>query len=135
MSFSEKSLWVMLVGLVAAFGFYFATALPNATINVTPPQIVLFVVAVVLLVITQVVGQILLVLATRHTRSDERDRFISLKGSRNAAYVLAAGVFVALCTALLTVGNYAFVHVLLGFWVAAQLVEIASQLFLYRRQA
>ena len=32
-------------------------------------------------------------------------------------------------------GNFVFTHVLLGFWVLAQLVEIASQLVLYRRGA
>jgi len=47
--------------------------------------------------------------------------------------VLATGVFLALCTALLTNGNFLFMHVLLAFWVLAQLAEIGSRLFLYRR--
>jgi hypothetical protein len=60
---------------------------------------------------------------------------IELYGTRNGAYVLAAGAFFALCTALFTQGNFVFMHVLLGFWVLAQLVEIGSQLLLYRRGA
>ncbi len=32
-------------------------------------------------------------------------------------------------------GSFVFTHLLLGFWVLAQLVEIASQLVLYRRSA
>ena len=60
---------------------------------------------------------------------------IELKGTRNAAYVLATGVFLALCAALLTEGNFVFSHVLLGAWVLAQLVQIGSQLVLYRRGA
>lgn len=58
---------------------------------------------------------------------------IALKGTRNGSFVLATGVFVALCAAVFTNGNFVFTHVLLGFWVLAQLVEIASQLHLYRR--
>ena len=66
---------------------------------------------------------------------DERDELIALKGSRNGAYVLAAGVFFALCAAVFIPGNFAFTHLLLGFWVLAQLVEIGSQLVMYRRGA
>ncbi|HNP88977.1 MAG: hypothetical protein JST60_12360 [Chloroflexi bacterium SZAS-1] len=134
-SFQEKSLWVMFVGLLAAFGFYFATALPGRAANVMPQQVVLFVLAVVFLVITQVVGQAIIASLDRNHRTDERDQLIALKGARSGSYVLAVGVFVALCTALVTAGNFAFTHVLLGFWVAAQLVEIGWQLFLYRRGA
>ncbi len=58
---------------------------------------------------------------------------IELKGTRNASYVLATGVFFAICAALFVDGNFVVTHVLLGFWVIAHLVEIASQLVLYRR--
>ncbi len=135
LSFQEKSLWLMLVSLVGVFGFYFAKALPTHTVDVMPHQVVLFVLAVVLLVILQIVGHIVIAIVDRRTDTDERDRLIGLKGTRNAAYVLATGVFLALCTALLTKGNFVFTHVLLGFWVIAQLVEIGSQLFFYRRGA
>lgn len=135
MSFQEKSLWLVFVGLIVAFGFYFATVLPTNAVNVMPHQVVLFVLAIIVLVIVAIVGHILIAIADRHTDTDERDRLIELKGTRNAAYVLAAGVFLALCTALLTEGNFVFTHVLLGFWVLAQLVEVGSQLFLYRRGA
>ncbi|MDZ4805966.1 MAG: hypothetical protein SGI90_13985 [Candidatus Eisenbacteria bacterium] len=135
LSFQEKSLWLRFVSLVAVFGFYFVTALPAHARDVMPQQVVLFMLVVVMLVITQVVGHIVIAIADRHTETDERDRLIELKGTRNAAYVLATGVFLALGTALLTDGNFAFTHVLLGFWVLAHLVEIGSQLFLYRRGA
>ena len=48
-------------------------------------------------------------------------------------FVLATGVFLSLCVALMTEGNAIMAHVILGFWVVAQGVEIASQLVLYRR--
>ena len=135
LSFRQKSLWLMFVSLVGCFGFYIVTVLPTDAVDVMPHQVVLFVLAVVMLVIMQIVGHIVIAIGDRRTETDERDRLIELKGTRNAAYVLATGVFLALCAALLTEGNFAFTHVLLGFWVLAQLVEIGSQLFLYRRGA
>ncbi|MBV9790718.1 MAG: hypothetical protein JOZ51_21170 [Chloroflexi bacterium] len=134
-SFQEKSLWLMFISLIGGFGFYFMTVLPNDSADVMPHQVVVFVLAVVLLVIMQIVGHIVITIVDRRTETDERDRLIGLKGTRNAGYVLATGVFLALCTALLTEGNFVFTHVLLGFWVLAQLVEIGSQLVLYRRGA
>jgi hypothetical protein len=135
LSFQEKSLWLMFVSLIVAFSFYFATVLPTDAVNVMPHQVVLFTLAIVLLVIVQVAGHVIIAIMDRQTKTDERDKLIALKGTRNAAYTLAVVVFCALCVALLTPGNFIFVHVLLGGWVLAQLVEIGSQLFLYRRGA
>ena len=135
LSFQEKSLWLMLASLVAVFGFYFWAVLPSPAVDVMPNQMGPFIVAVVALVVVQVVGHIVIAIADRRTATDERDRLIGLKGTRNAGYVLATGVFFALCTALATRGNFIFCHVLLGSWVAAQLVDIASQLYYYRRGA
>jgi 4-hydroxybenzoate polyprenyltransferase len=135
LSFQEKSLWLMLIGLAVAFCLYFASALPVQSENVLPHQIVTFAALVVLLVVSQVVGHIVLAAFDRRHGTDERDRLIRLKGSRNGAYVLAAGVFVSICLALWIEGNFIFTHVLLAFWVAAQLIEIGSQLVLYRTGA
>lgn len=138
MTFQEKSLWVTFVGLLLAFGAYFwlayATILPTpAAKDLLPHQAALFMVTILLLVVILVAGHIAIALFDRRSETDERDRWIALKGTRNGSYVLAIGVFLALCTALLTEGNAIMAHVLLGFWVLAQGVEIVSQLVLYRR--
>jgi hypothetical protein len=91
--------------------------------------------AVILLVVTQVAGHLVIAILDRRCRTDERDRLIALKGTRNGAFVLATGVFLALCAAVLTKGNFVFTHLLLAFWVLAQLAEIGSQLYLYRKGA
>ena len=135
LSFQEKSLWLMFVSLVAVFGFYFATVLPTDAVDVMPRQVALFVFAVVILVSMQVVGHIVIAIVDRRTQTDERDRLIQLKGTRNGGHVLAVGVFLALCLPLISEGNFLFTHVLLGSWVLAQLVEIGSQLLMYRRGA
>jgi hypothetical protein len=98
-----------------------------------PQQVALFIAAIVLLVVMQVAGLIVIAIIDRRPGADERSRLIGLKGTRNGAYVLATGVFGALCAGLLTEGNFIFTHVLLGSWVLAQLVETGSQLWLYRR--
>jgi hypothetical protein len=93
-----------------------------------------FVVVVVVLVVIQIVGSIVLAVLDRPRDDvDERDRLIGLRSTRNGGFVLAVGVFLSLTAAVFTEGNFLFTHLLLGFWVAAQLVETGSQLFLNRR--
>lgn len=138
MSFQEKSLWVSLAGLLLAFGGYFYSAyltlLPtSAAKDVLPHQAGLFIAATVVLVVLLVAGHLAIALVDRRTETDERDRSIELKGGRYGSYVLATGVFFALCTSLMTKGNAVMAHVLLGSWVIAQGVEIISQLVMYRR--
>jgi hypothetical protein len=138
LSFREKSLWLLLISPVAAFGYYFASVLPPQSPNITPQHIVTFVGMTVLLVFAQIVGNILLAVGSRrelagHIQSDERDERITGKGMRIASYVLATGVFTSLCIAVVIPGNFVFVHVLLAFWVFAQAAEITTQLVLYRR--
>ena len=133
LSFQEKSLWLMFASLVGVFGFYFVSVLPADRVDLQPQQVVFFVLAVVVLVIMAIVGHIVIAILERHRETDGRDRLIALKCVRNGSYVPATGVFVALCAAVLTKGNFMFTHVLLGFWVLAQLVEIGSQLSLLRR--
>jgi uncharacterized BrkB/YihY/UPF0761 family membrane protein len=138
MTFKEKSLWITLVGLVVAFGGYFysaySTILPTtAAKDLLPHQAGLFIGATVLLVLILLAGHIVIALLDRRTEPDERDRSIELRAGQYSSFVLATGVFLALCTALMTEGNAIMAHVLLGSWVIAQGVEITSQLVLYRR--
>jgi hypothetical protein len=135
LSFQEKSLWVMFLGLLAVYGYYFSMVLPSDAANVMPQHMVLFGVAVAYLVASQVVGHILIAIVDPRDETDERDRLIELKGTRVGSWVLAVGVFASLCVAVQTQGNFLFTHVLLGSWVLSQLVETGSQLYLYRRGA
>ena len=135
LSFQEKTLWLMLASLLAIFGSYFASVVPPRTADVLPDQIGQFVGLVVLFVVIQILGSIVLALFDRRQEADERDRLIELKGTRNGSHVLAAGVVMAVCLAPVTKGNFLFTHLLLAFWVLADLVDIGSRLFYYRRDA
>lgn len=133
LTFEEKSLWVLFLGLLGVYGYYFSMVLPTDAVNVMPQHKVLFAMAVAYLVASQVVGHILIAIVDPRDDTDERDRLIELKGTRVGSWVLAAGVFITLVVAVQTEGNFLFTHVLLGSWVLSQLVEIGSQLYLYRR--
>jgi hypothetical protein len=135
LTFREKSLWLVGISLSLVFGGYFWQVLPASAANVLPDQIGLFPVAVLVLVALQAVGHALLAIGDRRTESDERDHRINLIGERNGWLVLATGVFLSLCLAVFTEGNFLFTHVLLAFWVLASLVSIGTSLWLYRRGA
>jgi hypothetical protein len=142
MSFHEKTLWLQGATLTAVFIIYFAYALDAHALDVRPEHVAAFTGMVVLLVLAQVAGAIALKVGEKiagqsedRIDTDERDRLIGLKGTRNGSFVLATGVFCSLCLAVISHGNFAFTHTLLAFWVLAQLVEIGTQLFLYRRGA
>lgn len=143
MSFREKSLWVMLLGLAGASAFYsYNVASVNQVLQpdidwramrVLPPMVGLFIAAVVVLVVFSVVGHAVMAIVDRRTEADERDRLIELKGERVGGFVLAAGVFFSLWLAVVSTGNFAFTQLLLGFWVLAQASDYAVQLWLHRR--
>jgi len=135
LSFHEKSLWLIFLSLFGIFAFYFGAVLPFKSPNLEPQHVTAFAVALCALVLTQIAGHIVIAIMDHRTETDERDRAIALKGTRNAAYVLSAGVFLTLCTALFIDGNLVFTHILLAGWVLSQLVEYGSQLVLYRRGA
>lgn len=138
MTFQEKSLWLTLVALAVAFGGVFqsvwSTLLPTPVArDLLPREAGLFAGATVVMVVILVVGHVVIAIVDRRTETDERDRWIELRGERIGSFVLAVGVFLTLCTALATEGNAVMAHVLLGSWVLAQAVETVAQLVLYRR--
>jgi len=135
LSFKQKSLWLVLASLVLVFGYYFATVLPGHGPSVGSEEVYRFTAAVIVVIILQITGHILITIVDRRTATDERDQLIGLKGTRNGNFVLATGVFLSLSTAVLVEGNFAFTHVLLGFWILSQIVENVSQLIHYHKGA
>ena len=138
MSFQEKSVWITLAGLVIAVCAYALSAAatirpPGLASDLTLGQAWPFVSAMILMLVVQVVGHVAIAVMDRQPEPDERDRSIEAQASRYGAFALAAGVFVALCTALVTKGNAVMAHILLGSWLVAQAVETVARLVHYRR--
>lgn len=137
-SFQEKSLWLVMLSLIAGFIWYFSHALQIKSEQLLAPHIVLFVVMVVFVIIAQIVGNILFAIAhhrelARGVQQDERDRLIRWKAQSLASYVLGAGVALSLAASILVPGNFVFTHVLLAFWAASQVLALALQLYFYQR--
>jgi len=135
LGFREKFAWLTIVGMLGIYGYYFARVLPPTGPDVLVADIALFSVLLVLLVIVFVAGAIMMVIphSREGVQEDERDAQVGLKGTRNGSYVLASGAVMAILCALLTEGNFWFVHVLLASLVLAQVMESASCLYYYRR--
>jgi len=135
LSFREKGLWLTFIGMVVAYTAYFAAVLPGAAtqVDLRPAQLSMLSLAVVALAVLQIAGHVIFAIMDRRTTPDERDRLIALRGARNGGTVLSCAVALALATALLRPGNFAFVHVLLAGWVLSQLAAIGTEIMLQRR--
>jgi hypothetical protein len=134
LSFQEKSIWMTLVANVAVYAFYFWRVL--AIGEGDPARVgALFGEVVVLLIVVMVAGHVVLAIAHRPERKDERDRRVATLAARNAYYVLASGGFCALGVAALSVGTFWYAQALLLALVLAEITKSASQLVYYRRGA
>jgi hypothetical protein len=133
--FKENLQWVSLISVTGIYGYYFAKVIPSAGPDVSAEDVVLFTIMLVLLVVIHMVGAIVLISLERFKEPilDERDKLINLKGGRNASWVLALGTFVGIACAFFIDGNFWVMHALLASMVLAQLLESATQIFLYRR--
>ncbi len=132
LTFKEKSLWVTLVSTVVIYAYYFWRAIELG--EGEPGRVGgLFVGAVVLMILLQVVVTAALALHRRPEQTDERDRRIAQAGARNAYYVLMTGVWGALGVAALALGTFWLVHAALLAVVLGEITRCASQLVYYRR--
>lgn len=132
LSFREKSLWVTLVSTIAIYGYYFVRVLQIGDGNPVHAGVV-FVGTVIVLIVTQAVTHAALALHKRPERADERDARIALVSTRNAYYVLAAGVWCALSICAMPVSTFWVAQAGLLALVVAEVVRCATQLVLYRR--
>jgi hypothetical protein len=138
MTFSEKSVLVNVVALVVGALAYAALVIPLA-LGTPVDQIAyqpLMVVAVVLLVVIVVAGHVV-VAVTRPAEAtagmDERERLIGWRGQSVGGYVLAVGVFTAICLAMVEVPWFWIANVLAAMWVLAEVVAGLVKLTLFRR--
>jgi hypothetical protein len=131
LAWRERLLWVMVVTMVAVYTWYFWRAF---TIGSGQPWRVgtIFIEAVVLIVVLQIIGSMIASIGVRTERGDERDRLVRLKAQSNSYIVLVAGIWLAFGVAFASLGTFWIVHGLLLVLVLAQLTNAFSQLFFYR---
>jgi len=134
-SFEEKNVWIQFISMVITFAAYLAVAgyMISAGVEHLQPYAAVFAVSVVAMVIIMVLGYIIAAITGRVEKRDERDRIIGWRAQSNSAWMLAAGIFTALCLMLASVKPLWVAHLLLISLYASQLMEYAFQLLYYRK--
>ncbi|WP_137870111.1 hypothetical protein [Sphingopyxis sp. 2PD] len=138
MTFREKTHWVALVVMIAAFGWYFFrlhTALPHGPGNIAASGSLLTVVTIGIIVAMSI---IIGVIAARspseaHAAADERERAIHWRGTHYAYYPIVLGVWLCIWMIFAGYSMPTLLNTLLAVVVSAELVRIGAQLYLYRR--
>lgn len=138
MSFREKIHWVALVGLIAAFGWYFSNY--PWEIVATPKGMysavwMLLPVAIIFLV-PMIAGATFFAIRSpkeADMKEDERERGIHLRGTHLAYYPLAIGVQLNIFALINGYKNGYVVTIRVATLVVAELIRVGSQLYYYRR--
>lgn len=146
MSYQERHSIVNLISTIAITVLYSAYMLqryPQA--DPYSPEIfrywgsfflVLIPVSIIARIIIEIIFTILNTIATREEVppiTDERDRFIALKSTRNALYTFTAGFLIAMVALVMDNPPATMFIILIGAGVASTVVDDLSQVYFYRR--
>jgi hypothetical protein len=98
--------------------------------------LILIPVSIVAKIVIHILFSVVNAIATREDEpliTDERDRLIDLKATRNALYVFSAGFLLAMGSLALDLPPAVMFMILIGAGVAADIVADISQFLFYRR--
>jgi hypothetical protein len=140
-SFQAKSAGISLVIIFAISLYYFANVLAQVDIPLPADAALpvglwqLSITTLILLIVAEVVLHIVLTIgAGSAAASAKPDSEVVSKAMRNAYFVLGAGVLVSFGTLFFNASAFVMSHILLLFFVLAELTKFASQLLYYRRK-
>lgn len=137
MSFQAKSTVVMLIALVAAYGWYGLTVFrlaADSPVNELRYQPLILIVVVPLVVIATI-GHIVVSAGnpSEADTRDERDREIARRGSVIGGWFVSAAAIGAVFAAMAEIDHFWLAHLLLAGLVLAELADGLWRLVLYRR--
>lgn len=139
MSFREKSDWLSFLSL-GLLGIYFVEVvrhvLGHSHGGGPAYYFTLFWVLVIVLVLIQVVTHIVLALRSpqdAQTPVDERERFIYLRATRPAYFVLLVGAFLTIGTLHMGLTTWQFAHCILAVIWVAELIRYGTRLYYFRK--
>ena len=114
-SFSEKSVWIQLLSLIAIIGGYFVIAIIMLSKGVKAllAFVPLFIVVILLMIIVNITGHIVAAISNRPDGPDEHDRLIEWRAESNSAWLLGGGVLAAIAALVISIDNVWIVHLLL----------------------
>ncbi len=134
-SFEEKSIWIQLAGMLLLFGGYLLAAgkMLAHDADAIGPFIPLFVAATVLMTVVYAAGHAVAAVRTGPEARDERDRLISWRSGARSAWVLGAGVIIALGCLALSMAPAWIANILVLSMFLSQVLCYTLQLVSYRR--
>lgn len=139
MTFLEKSIVAQILSILAVYGFFGVRlwgfwdqpAMSTASASGTTAAGALIAITICMSVIG-IISHVALALHARPEKSDERDRVIGLRGSRNAYGALALGVWGVLWLAIAGVPHGALLYATMAAFVLSELVRLGSKLVYYK---
>jgi hypothetical protein len=133
LTFREKSLAIQIAAILLVFGYLGVHFWDQTLTNVQIVSVLLG--STVAMIIITSIAHIAVAIHHRPEATDERDRVVALRGSRNGYIILAVTTWSAL---LLIVGQMPagnLFAIIMGGFALAELVRLGSQLIYYRRHA
>jgi hypothetical protein len=130
MTSREMSLLAQIAAIVLVYGFY---GVQLRAQSLTPLTAVATLIGItVLMILINIGAHITITLYSGRQRIDERDRVVTLQGTRNAYHALSAGVWCVLLLAIAHAPNAYIFYAIMGAFAFAELVRLSSQLLYYR---
>jgi hypothetical protein len=130
MTFREKSALATILAMLVVYGFY-AVKLWGTVVSPTQAAGAL-IGSTFLMIIIAIVAHIGIAIRTRPEAADERDKMVELRSARNAYRVLAVGAWCVILLAIASTSPVMLAYGLMGAFVVAEIVKLASALVYYR---
>ena len=141
-SYKEKGLIASLGVTLLIFGWYFYGAFTNLKLNPEPPGFVEIIIPIVLIAVLESIIQMFVSFKNKSQLADERDKLIEKISYRYGYWVLSACIWFLMVQILidtrfdhlpiLTTPSGMF-HLLLLFFVLAEVTNFIAQLYYYRK--
>jgi hypothetical protein len=141
-SSKEKGLIASLGVTLLIFGWYFYGAFTNLKLNPEPPGFVEIIIPIVLIAVLESIIQMFVSFKNKSQLADERDKLIEKISYRYGYWVLSACIWFLMVQILmdtrfdhlpiLTTPGGMF-HLLLLFFVLAEVTNFIAQLYYYRK--
>ncbi len=141
-SYKEKGLIASLGVTLLVFGWYFYGSFTNLKLNPEPPGIVEIIILIVLIAVLESIIQVFVSFKNKSQLADERDKLIEKISYRYSYWVLSACIWFFMVHILLntwfdhlpilTTPGGVF-HLLLLFFVLAEVTHFLTQLYYYRK--
>lgn len=134
-SFEEKSVWVTLLSMLVAFGFYLfvASQMLQEEVTSATPYLPILGISVVILVGVLTIGHIAVAVVNRPEGRDERDRLIAWKAENYSSWVLGLGVIAAIFGLTVSLESAWIANGLLVFMYLSEVLKHILQIYYYRR--